>query len=163
MPDSKDEVFAFGRTLSRLLEMRSHEYLVRSTRLHEAAANAFMLIDRQGVLTHAEAGELFKAYDVDASGYLERPEMRLLMEDLSERRKGHRNVLDEEVDALFGMMDVDDNGYVSIHEFCEVFADSDLGSVVVSESAEGASKDIEPLGGTPPRGLARASRVSRAG
>ena len=121
MPDSKDEVFAFGRTLSRLLEMRSHEYLVRSTRLHEAAANAFMLIDRQGVLTHAEAGELFKAYDVDASGYLERPEMRLLMEDLSERRKGHRHVLDEEVDALFGMMDVDDNGYVSIHEFCEVF------------------------------------------
>ena len=57
------------------------------------------------------------------------------------------------------MMDVDGNDCVSIHEFCEVFADSDLGSVIISESAE-ADGGIEPLGGTPPRG-ARASRVIR--
>ena len=36
--------------------------------------------------------------------------VRLLLEDLCERRKGHRNVLEEEVQQAMALMDKDGNG-----------------------------------------------------
>ena len=52
---SKDEVFSFGRTISRLREMQSHEYLVRAY-LDQA--------QRTGEPSAAESLELYESSDV---------------------------------------------------------------------------------------------------
>ena len=78
---SKDEIFAFGRTISRLKEMQSHEYLVRAyldqaQRTGEvSAAESLELYESSDGMSEQEAIQLFKAYDVDASGQLELPEV----------------------------------------------------------------------------------------
>ena len=38
--------------------------------------------------------------------------MRLLLQDLTERRRGHRNVSEEELEHAMGQMDADGNGEV---------------------------------------------------
>lgn len=123
VPSAQDEVFAFDRTLSRLHEMRSHAYLVRAV-TPGAGAHALAVTNRVPVvlyeagsaLSASQATELFGTYDVDASGALELPEVRLLLQDLCERRRGHRNVPEDEVRRAFAMMDADGSGEVSVHE-----------------------------------------------
>lgn len=75
VPDSRDEVFAFDRTLSRLHEMQSHAYLVRAATKGSSGGHALagdrvpsVLFRTDSVLTEAEALDLFYSYDVDASG-----------------------------------------------------------------------------------------------
>ena len=81
---SKDEIFAFGRTISRLKEMQSHGYLVRAyldqaQRTGEvSAAESLELYESSDGMSEQEAIQLFKAYDVDASGQLELPEVARL-------------------------------------------------------------------------------------
>ena len=108
---AQDEVFAFDRTLSRLREMRSHAYLVRAAStglgghaLFNANRVPVLLYEADSAISAAEAQQLFTSYDVDASGALERPEVRLLLQDLCERRRGHRNVTDEELDYAFSLV-----------------------------------------------------------
>ena len=97
--------------------MQSHDYLIKAQTDHaRAEKNALLLFESQSLLSSAEAQELFARYDVDASGVLERPEVRLLLQDLSERRTGHRNVLEEQVDHAFATMDGDGDGEVSREE-----------------------------------------------
>jgi len=131
VPDATDEVFAFERTLSRLKEMSAHEYLVRTAGAAERVSTTLMLYESGSVLSPEMALTLFKKYDVDNSGLLELPEVRLLMEDLCEQRKGHRHVIDEEVQSAFALMDADNSGEVSPYEFIEVFANSRLANVKV--------------------------------
>ena len=60
VPNAGDEVFAFERTLSRLREMSSHEYLIRSVRSHERSggcATELLLFETDSVLGRAEALE----------------------------------------------------------------------------------------------------------
>ena len=118
---AQDEVFAFDRTLSRLKEMRSHKYLVRAAtggnRLASKEKRIPALLYEEGTAVSAsEAAALFQSYDVDASGSLEPPEVRMLLEDLCERRRGHRNVTDEEVEHAISFMDSDGNGEVTLAE-----------------------------------------------
>lgn len=65
------QVFAFARTLSRLNEMSSVAYLVRSARGgHTLSSNAVPLsvYSTGALLSVKEARQLFSSYDVDASG-----------------------------------------------------------------------------------------------
>ena len=55
----------------------------------------------------------------------------MLLEDLCERRKGHRNVLEEEVQQAVELMDADGNGEISKFEFIAVFANEHLSNVKV--------------------------------
>ena len=57
--------------------------------------------------------------------------MRLLLQDLCERRRGHRNVSDEEVEHAFAEMDADGNGEVSLHEFSAFLSTTALSNVNV--------------------------------
>jgi len=105
VPDTSDEAFAFDRTLSRLIEMSSHEYLVRSVASHEQnKGGALLLYQSESVLSQEQALELFRGYDSDGSGYLEEDELKLLMMDLSERMRGHRNVEETEVRCNHGRL-----------------------------------------------------------
>ena len=94
---------------------------------------------------------------------LELPEVRLLLEDLCERRKGHRNVLEEEVQQAMALMDKDGNGEVSVFEFRDTFANEHLANVKVLRMGDELPSDParETLAGRKAGGLA--GRVSRAG
>ena len=100
---------------------------------------------------------------MDGSGMLELPEVRLLLEDLCERRKGHRNVLEEEVQQAMALMDKDGNGEVSVFEFRDTFANEHLANVKVLRMGDELPSDParETLAGRKAGGLA--GRVSRAG
>jgi len=159
VPDTSDEAFAFDRTLSRLIEMSSHEYLVRSVASHEQnKGGALLLYQSESVLSQEQALELFRGYDSDGSGYLEEDELKLLMMDLSERMRGHRNVEETEVKHAMSLMDVDGNGEVSQYEFVDIFANSTFTQVVRAYGETLPDDTIAPRGRLR---RARSSRVSR--
>ena len=163
--DAKDEVFAFDRTVSRLNEMQSHEYLIRQrsgSEQHGAYKEGeldepLVLYETSSDLSRDEALQLFKAYDVDASGILEPPEVRLLLEDLCERRAGHRNVPESVIAEALAQMDTDANGEVSQYEFLEYFASTKAASLKVL--SWGGSHAAPPE--QTPSGSNRSGRVSR--
>jgi len=92
---SHDEVFAFDRTISRLLEMQSVAYLAEASQAHSAGAFArspgasfragadlvseldFSALDDQTL------GQLWDAYDVDGSGNVDDDELHALVADLA--------------------------------------------------------------------------------
>jgi Ca2+-binding EF-hand superfamily protein len=156
VPDSRDEVFAFDRTLSRLQEMRSHAYLVRAAEGghgHKLAANhvPIVLFDATEALSEEEVSRLFHEYDVDASGALERPEVRLLLQDLTERRRGHRNVMEEEVEHAFSIMDADQSGEVTKAEFLEYFTGVTLsGATILQYGGKGAEQEEQGVAAARP-------------
>jgi len=128
--DTSDEVFAFDRTLSRLKEMSAHEYLISAASSRRYNDTALLLYDSDSRISASEALALFKACDVDASGVLERPEIRLLLENVCERQKGHRNVLEEEVDFALERMGANADGEVSKYAFLQVVADRKFSKVL---------------------------------
>jgi len=167
----QDEVFAFDRTLSRLREMRSHAYLVR------AASGGFgghalfgtnrvpvLLYETSSAISEADAAMLFTSYDVDASGMLERPEVRLLLQDLTERRRGHRNVPEEELEHALAQMDTDGDGEISMAEF-SAYIKNGLKNVNVSSTRFGDAPDEASrpkagmAAGRSRRGVSRAATV----
>ena len=167
VPSAQDEVFAFDRTLSRLREMQSHAYLVRAATEGAGGHALFsfnrvpvMLYETGSALSPSEARELFTSYDVDASGALEPPEIRLLLQDLCERRRGHRNVSDEELEQAFGEMDTDGNGDVSLSEFTDYLTNRALSNVNVTTFGGGdVGVRDDDFGARKSRGVSRAAAV----
>jgi len=161
-----DEVFAFDRTLSRLREMRSHAYLVRAATAGQGGHALFnanrvpvVLYETASAISDAEAAQLFTSYDVDASGVLERPEVRLLLQDLTERRRGHRNVSDDEMEYAFELMDTDGTGDISVEEFT-AFVRHGLKTVnVVGWYGDGAAEEASAPA-VRRRGVSRAADVA---
>jgi len=167
---TKDEVFAWDRTVSRLNEMSSHEYLIRNrvgSEQHRAyaageLAEPLLLYETSSSLSRAEALQLFRAYDVDASGLLEPAEVRLLLEDLCERRSGHRNVPDALVEEALMHMDMDRSGEIDEYEFLAYFAGTKAAGLNVL--AWGGAQDGQHAQqeGLLSPGAPRAKGVSRA-
>jgi protein AFG1 len=164
VPSAQDEVFAFDRTLSRLTEMRTHAYLVRAASAGSGGHALFnqnrvpaILYEAGTALSKAEAQQLFTSYDVDASDSLEWPEIKLMLQDLCERRRGHRNVSDEEVDHAMREMDTDGNGDVSMQEFVHYMETHSLSNMNVTSFG-----DDSEVPEAPAPAKARGARVSRS-
>ena len=113
------------------------------------------------LLSKDDAAELFSTYDVDASGVLELAEIRMLMQDLSERRRGHRNVPEEEVRRAMDLMDSDGNGEISLYEFTDYIANTLGGNIravagLHDSNSTGASADGVPVA-SPSRRISRSA------
>ncbi len=61
----------------------------------------------------------FTEYDLDSSGYLERPEMGRFVED-SCKEVGVAMVNEQHLDRIIAVFDLDKDGKVSIKEFSEL-------------------------------------------
>ena len=140
VPDASDESFAFKRTMSRLVEMSSQEYLVSAVtaRSRDCGEDTKLLnlFESDSVLSSQELLTLFRRFDVDGTGALEVAEVRLLLADLSERVRGHRNIPDEEVDYAMSIMDADKNGEVTELEFMEYFEGTSHGFLRILKYGE---------------------------
>ena len=95
-----DEFFAFDRTVSRLIEMQSVEYNLKAKIDLEDLENDgidTMMQFIEGKIDDDSIEKLWMRYDLDANGKLDEDEMQKLLQDLSQVRRGHKNVPDEEM------------------------------------------------------------------
>ena len=53
-------------------------------------------------------------------------QVRMLLQDLTERRRGHRNVTEEQVDHALKTMDTDGDGLISAYEFTSFLSSTSL-------------------------------------
>lgn len=116
-----DEIFAWDRTVSRLVEMQSTQYLADVSRSMDA--EQFLGQYKLKSLTDDDFKDMWKRYDQDDSGHLDMAELRFLLEDLLEKQKGHRNVSDELFEACKDVIDADKDGEVSFDEFQKYLED----------------------------------------
>ena len=125
--ESHDEVFAFDRTVSRLLEMQSKAYLKQQTN-HSLSGTQLLgsLTLEQELIDGETLKRVWEAYDVDQDGTIDLNELAALMEDLMELSRGHRDVPREFVKAIFKDMDVDSNGQVDYEELHSYFTNRGL-------------------------------------
>mmetsp|Transcript_123875 Transcript_123875/g.385755 ORF Transcript_123875/g.385755 Transcript_123875/m.385755 type:complete len:183 (-) Transcript_123875:387-935(-) len=116
-----DEVFAWDRTVSRLMEMQSTKYLGDAARSLDA--EQFLGQYKLSALTDEDMREVWRRYDADESGELDLGELRSLLEDLLEKQMGHRNLSDETFESCKSVIDLNKDGVVSFEEFTKYLAD----------------------------------------
>merc|ERR1719350_819199 len=88
-----DEIFAWDRTVSRLLEMQSVKYLTEQQRAIDG--DQFLGQFDLQALTDDDVEEMWRRYDRDDSGEIDSDELRHMLEDLLERSQGHRSLSDD--------------------------------------------------------------------
>jgi len=94
---TKDEFFAFDRTVSRLIEMQSVEYNLKAQVVGAAEDDVETMMEfLEGGSDDDSIEKLWMRYDRDGNGKLDVSEMKALIGDLSFVRRGHRNVPEEE-------------------------------------------------------------------
>lgn len=103
-----DEVFAFDRTVSRLIEMRSEQYLLSAW---GETGPEFLARFKQEV-TEEQAGEIWDFYDIGTHGFLYFNKIQAFVQDISEVRVGHRQVPDGTIEAVMQAMGTDRGGKV---------------------------------------------------
>jgi len=110
-----DEVFAWDRTVSRLMEMQSVEYLQKWVQNIEGEQllSQYDLVS----LTEDDIADLWTRYDKDGNNSLDLDECKFMLEDVMEATQGHRHVSDELVELIFKDMDQSKGGTVSRTEF----------------------------------------------
>jgi len=117
----RDEVFAFERCVSRLMEMQSEGYLGAPHQPKAAAPDETLRIEVMKLSSEGVKG-LFDKYDSNGDGLLMKTDIKDLLEDLAEARDGHRNVVDEAIEATFSIIDTDGSGGIDWDEFCDYCA-----------------------------------------
>ncbi|EQC28520.1 hypothetical protein SDRG_13848 [Saprolegnia diclina VS20] len=103
-PESKsvlDEAFAFDRTVSRLLEMQSEEYVTKA--IDAQKPDRFELLETLRVkeILYDDVKRLWNGYNTNANGFLEQHEMRVLLEDINELHDGSRDVPPQVLEEIF--------------------------------------------------------------
>lgn len=112
---SADEIFAWDRTVSRLIEMQSTKYLSEFGRKMDG--DQFMAMFDINALSEDDLTEFWRRYDRDDSGEIDHDELKLFLQDVIEMTKGHRNVAPEIFEECLSSMDTDGNGSISFEEF----------------------------------------------
>eukprot|EP00435_Cladocopium_sp_Y103_P045924 s341_g13.t1 len=116
-----DEIFAWDRTVSRLMEMQSTTYLTATVR--SLSGTQFLGQYKLKSLSDQDFKDMWRRYDQDDNGYLDMDELHILLEDLLERQCGHRNLSDELFDICVDIIDKNKDGQVSFDEFQEYLSD----------------------------------------
>jgi predicted ATPase len=119
-----DEIFAWDRTVSRLMEMQSVKYLSEQSRALDSAE--FLGQFQMRSLADEDIMELWRHYDADDSGELDMDELRILLEDLLEKQQGHRNLADEVFEICRLAIDLNNDGMISYDEFDTYLRDYSL-------------------------------------
>jgi len=116
-----DEIFAWDRTVSRLIEMQSVKYLSEQARTLDS--DQFLGQFNLQSLTEDDLAEMWRRYDADDSGEIDDGELRNMLEDLIEKSQGHRNLSEEVLNLCKVTIDLDKNGVISYDEFSHYFKD----------------------------------------
>merc|ERR1712113_1212567 len=116
-----DEIFAWDRTVSRLLEMQSVKYLSEQARAIDG--EQFLGQFDMQALTDDDLEEMWRRYDSDDSGEMDFDELRYMLEDVMEKSQGHRSLSDELFEICREKIDTNKDGMVSFEEFTEYFKD----------------------------------------
>jgi len=116
-----DEVFAWDRTVSRLMEMQSTKYLGEAARSMDA--EQFLGQYKLSALTDEDMLEMWRRYDADENDQLDMSELRSLLEDLLEKQMGHRNLSDETFESCKSVIDLNKDGVISFEEFTKYLGD----------------------------------------
>jgi len=106
-----DEIFAWDRTVSRLIEMQSTQYLKDVARSLDG--EQFLAQYKLKSLTDEDFKDMWRRYDKDDSGHLDMSELRVLLEDLLEKQMGHRNLSDELFESCKQSVDTNKDGKIS--------------------------------------------------
>ncbi|KAF4668311.1 Lactation elevated protein 1 [Perkinsus chesapeaki] len=144
-----DEVFAWDRTVSRLMEMQSGEYLSEHAR--KLSADEMLGQYELSNLSKEDMDDLWFRYDRDDSGSIDASELALLLEDLTEHVEGHRHVPAEVVVASMDFLDLDKNGVIDRSEFdhyCEKYGLAITGPIkglACQRRLFGSSLDYSPI------------------
>jgi len=131
---AQDEAFAFDRTASRLSDMMSEEYKTKGHRPSISSSGegvdacpGLAEIHKEDI-SEAEIQQIWERYDTDRSGSLDKEELRSMLQDISQLKKGHRNVGDLTLEDAFTSLDKDADGIITREEF-EAYARSGKVSV----------------------------------
>mmetsp|Transcript_81857 Transcript_81857/g.213074 ORF Transcript_81857/g.213074 Transcript_81857/m.213074 type:complete len:640 (-) Transcript_81857:255-2174(-) len=116
-----DEIFAWDRTVSRLIEMQSVKYLSEQAR--NIDSEQFLGQFNLQALTDDDLVEMWRRYDADDSGEIDEQELRKMLEDILEKHQGHRSLSSEVYRMCKDAIDLDSNGSVNFEEFQEYFKD----------------------------------------
>merc|ERR1719198_2284564 len=110
-----DEIFAWDRTASRLIEMQSVEYL--SQWIREVDGEQFLSQLELTSLSDDDITDLWTRYDKDGNGTIDQDECRYMLQDVMEVTQHHRHVSDELFNAMWSEMDTDGNKLIDETEF----------------------------------------------
>jgi len=116
-----DEIFAWDRTVSRLMEMQSTKYL--SDVVRNMDSEQFMSQYKLKSMTDEDITEMWRRYDKDDSGHIDMDELREFLSDLLEKEKFHRNLPDEAFKACVDAIDLNKDGIISFEEFHAYLSD----------------------------------------
>jgi len=107
-----DEIFAWDRTASRLIEMQSVKYLCEVARLidGEQFLGQFNIMS----LSDEDLAEIWRRYDRDDDGEINQAELRVMLEDILEKHKGHRNLTDDVFSICLQKINADNIGAKSV-------------------------------------------------
>ena len=110
---TRDEDFAWERTVSRLTEMQTSEYLKGSWR----GGTGFLRRLETQVMTEKDLKRVWEVYDINNNGYLSVGELRALMADVNEMKNGRRYVDEAEARRLFDAVHVCESEGIEWGEF----------------------------------------------
>ena len=121
VPHSKDEVFAFARTESRLMEMQTKEYLRRSAATTKKGSSDGLNFDSADLLTPATIEAIWRRNEFDDKASLSHDQLKSLLSELIELVEGpateaEGNISDDEVRVAMKILDANKNETVELEE-----------------------------------------------
>ncbi len=128
--DNLDVVFAFDRTLSRLNEMQTTEYLEQVHRNTNAEGSSpVRFLSQFGgskpdlvrpSLSEGDVRQLFDRWDLNEDGQIDKMELRVMMEEIMLFSSGHRTVNRDSEKRMQKEMEME-NGKISYASFRDYF------------------------------------------